>query len=80
MSRLVVIPDLIRDRWRSFVPVALDAGFRAAHAVPLRLRGDVLGALNLFRSEAVARAAMDGKAGDPSAYFDYVIQPPPIAQ
>ena len=28
----------------------------------------------------VARAAMDGKAGDPSAYFDYVIAPPPIAR
>jgi hypothetical protein len=27
----------------------------------------------------VARAAMDGKSGDPSAYFDYVIRPPPIA-
>ena len=26
----------------------------------------------------VARAAMDGKPGDPSAYFDYVIPPPPI--
>jgi hypothetical protein len=28
----------------------------------------------------VARAAMDGKSGDPSAYFDYDVQPPPIAQ
>ena len=27
----------------------------------------------------VARAAMDGKVGDPSAYFDYVVKPPPIA-
>jgi hypothetical protein len=27
----------------------------------------------------VARAAMDGKAGDPSAYFDYVVKPPPVA-
>jgi hypothetical protein len=27
----------------------------------------------------VARAAMDGKAGNPNAYFDYVIPPPPIA-
>ena len=28
----------------------------------------------------VARAAMDGKAGDPNDYFDYVVKPPPIAQ
>jgi len=28
----------------------------------------------------VARAAMDGKSGDPNQYFDYVIPPPPIAK
>ncbi len=28
----------------------------------------------------VARAAMDGKDGDPNAYFDYVIPPPPITR
>jgi hypothetical protein len=27
----------------------------------------------------VARAAMDGKAGDPSSYFDYEVKPPPVA-
>ena len=37
-------------RWPLFVPVALEAGFRSAHAFPLRLRGRVLGALNLFRT------------------------------
>jgi GAF domain-containing protein len=36
-------------RWPLFAPVATDAGFRSAHAFPLRLRGRVLGALNLFR-------------------------------
>ena len=36
-------------RWPRFVPVALNAGFRSSHAFPLRLRGRVLGALNLFR-------------------------------
>ena len=28
----------------------------------------------------VARAAMDGKTGDPSDYFDYLVLPPPIAK
>jgi GAF domain-containing protein len=37
-------------RWPLFAPVATAAGFRSAHAFPLRLRGRVLGALNLFRS------------------------------
>jgi hypothetical protein len=28
----------------------------------------------------IARAAMDGKSGDPSSYYDYVISPPPAAK
>ncbi len=28
----------------------------------------------------VARAAMDGKLGDPSGYYDYVVPPPPVAR
>lgn len=28
----------------------------------------------------VARAAMDGKTGSPSDYFDYIVKPPPIAR
>lgn len=39
------------SRWPRFAPVAVAAGFRSAHAFPLRLRGQVLGALNLFRVE-----------------------------
>lgn len=37
------------QRWPRLVPIATGAGFRSAHAFPLRLRGRVLGALNLFR-------------------------------
>jgi GAF domain-containing protein len=36
------------DRWPSFVPAALDAGFASVHAVPMRAAGIVLGALGLF--------------------------------
>jgi GAF domain-containing protein len=39
------------SRWPSFAAVALKAGFRSADAVPMRLRSQVIGALNLFRSE-----------------------------
>jgi len=38
-------------RWPRFAPVALAAGFRSVQALPMRLRGAVIGALNLFHTE-----------------------------
>lgn len=40
------------DRWPKFAPRAVEAGFRSVHAFPLRLRKDVIGALNLFGDDA----------------------------
>jgi GAF domain-containing protein len=37
-------------RWPRFAPRAIEAGFRSVHAFPLRLRTQVIGALNLFGS------------------------------
>lgn len=39
-----------RTRWPDFAPHAFDAGFQLMCAVPLRLRADIIGALNLFRA------------------------------
>jgi GAF domain-containing protein len=46
----VVNQDLatVNGRWPRFANEALEAGFRSVHALPLRLRGTVIGALNLF--------------------------------
>ncbi|HEX5266287.1 MAG TPA: GAF and ANTAR domain-containing protein, partial [Acidimicrobiales bacterium] len=49
----VVNQDLatVNGRWPRFSVEALAAGFHSAHALPLRLRGIVIGALNLFNVE-----------------------------
>jgi GAF domain-containing protein len=38
------------QRWRRFTLAAREQGFSAVHAVPMRLREQVVGALNLFRT------------------------------
>lgn len=49
-GRPVSGPDLSRDRnrWPRFTTAVLDQGYRAVHALPLRLGGHTLGAMNLF--------------------------------
>jgi hypothetical protein len=52
-GRPVRVPDLAEDldRWPLFAPRALQTGFRSVQAVPLRLRGTILGAMNLFLAD-----------------------------
>jgi len=44
-------PEDLEARWPMFAPHAHDAGLAAAVALPMRLRNQVIGALNLFSSE-----------------------------
>jgi transcriptional regulator with GAF, ATPase, and Fis domain len=48
----VSVADLsVASQWPRFTLAATEAGFAAVHALPMRLRTDVVGALNLFTAE-----------------------------
>jgi GAF domain-containing protein len=51
-GRSVTVGDIAESgsRWPAFREAALGQGFQSVHATPLRLRGTVLGAMNLFSS------------------------------
>lgn len=53
IGRQVAGADLaaVGGRWPRFAPRAMEAGFRSVQAVPLRLRGSVIGALTLFHAD-----------------------------
>ncbi|MBB5853359.1 GAF domain-containing protein [Amycolatopsis umgeniensis] len=57
----VACPDLVRasGRWPKFTREAEASGFRSVYALPMRLREEVIGALNLFGT----RPALLGDAG-----------------
>jgi GAF domain-containing protein len=43
-----------KDQWPHFSPRAIELGFNSVYCLPMRLRGRVIGALNLFRIDAEA--------------------------
>jgi GAF domain-containing protein len=57
----VSVDDLeaAEPRWPRFAPAARQAGFRSVRAVPLRLRSEVIGGLNLFHAGTVSLPPAD---------------------
>lgn len=51
-GKVISIEDigLSSDRWPQFAAAAVSQGFRSVHAIPMRLHGATLGAMNLFRA------------------------------
>lgn len=57
----VAVPDIATDaaRWPQFQSAALASGFRSLHATPMRLRGKVVGTMNLMGTEPGGLDARD---------------------
>ena len=49
--------------WPEFAAAAVQAGFRTVEALPMRLRGQVIGALNLFRTGSALFEPADLRVG-----------------
>jgi len=62
-GRPIEVEDLAseHDRWPLFAPKATSVGFRSVQAVPLRLRRQVLGAMNLFSVQPGGIGPSDGR-------------------
>jgi GAF domain-containing protein len=60
---VVSVPDIDADpdSWPRFRRSALEQGFRAAHATPLRLHGEVIGAMNLLSTHPGPLSDRDAK-------------------
>lgn len=61
----VLVPDVTEEtgRWPQFAPRAAEEGFLSVHAVPLRLRRQTIGALNLFGRERGSLSEQDLRVG-----------------
>jgi hypothetical protein len=59
--------DEMRARWPGFAAQAAELGFQSAHALPMRLRDDVIGAVNLFTRASRRLSADDIAVGQAMA-------------
>ena len=64
-GRAVSVENLAtaHDRWPLFAREAVDAGFQSVHALPMRLREQCIGTLNLFRVTAGPLNEADVRVG-----------------
>jgi len=58
---------VVDPRWATFSRSAGDAGFWAVHALPMRLRDEIIGVLNLFSARSGSLTAGDASLGQAMA-------------
>jgi GAF domain-containing protein len=61
----VIAEDLVdyQERWPQVTPKLMEMGMRSAHAFPVRLRADCIGAINLYRVQPGPFHAEDVRLG-----------------
>jgi transcriptional regulator with GAF, ATPase, and Fis domain len=59
----VSVPDIegVAERWPKFYASAKQQGFHSTYAVPMRLRDDVMGVMNILSSQPVEISEEDGR-------------------
>ena len=62
-----VAPAEAEQRWPRFSVVSAEAGYRSAHALPMRLRGKVVGAMNLFCADSTTLSEANLSVGQAMA-------------
>lgn len=64
-GKVVTVDNIadLGDRWPDFKQAALSRGFHSVHAIPMRIRGRTIGALNLFSVNAGALSSEDAAIG-----------------
>lgn len=60
-GKTVTVGDIERggEAWPEFQRIALQQGYRSVHATPMRLRGKIIGTMNLFHSRVGEMNARD---------------------
>ncbi|GAB3607575.1 GAF and ANTAR domain-containing protein [Conyzicola nivalis] len=53
--------DTVAEKWPKFHRTALDQGFRSTYAVPMRLKSEVVGVMNLLSADLGPLSEKDGK-------------------
>lgn len=64
-GRIVTLTDVSQEaqRWPRFAATASELGFAGVHAIPMRLREQVIGTLNLFRTQPDGLGETDARLG-----------------
>ena len=56
--------DRVKPEWKPFADILRAGGFRSSHAIPMRLRNETIGVLNLFSDRAYTPSNVDAQLAE----------------